>query len=38
LHDYFYNNPPVGTRIAQLAVAGTPREFPTGATHGGTSD
>jgi N-acetylmuramoyl-L-alanine amidase len=38
LHDYFYNNPPLGTRIAQLAVAGTPREFPTGATHGGTSD
>jgi N-acetylmuramoyl-L-alanine amidase len=38
LHDYFYANPPAGTRIAQLAGAGMPREALTSATHGGTSD
>jgi N-acetylmuramoyl-L-alanine amidase len=26
LHDYFYANPPTGTRIAQLAGVNTPRE------------
>jgi len=38
LHDYFYANPPSGTRIAQLAGAGSPREGLTSAMHGGTSD
>jgi N-acetylmuramoyl-L-alanine amidase len=38
LHDYFYANPPAGTRIAQLAGAGSPREGLISATRGGTSD
>jgi N-acetylmuramoyl-L-alanine amidase len=49
LHDYFYANPPAGTRIAQLAYAGTPRDIRAaavpraaaaslGASPGGTSD
>ena len=37
LHDYFYANPPAGTRIAQLAMAGTSREILTDATRGGGS-
>jgi N-acetylmuramoyl-L-alanine amidase len=38
LHDYFYANPPQGTRIAQLAAAGTPREALPGSTRGGSGD
>lgn len=39
LHDYFYANPPAGTRIAQLAGAGAPHDILTGASRGsGTSD
>jgi hypothetical protein len=39
LHDYFYANPPAGTRIAQMAGGGAPREVLTSATHtGGTGD
>jgi N-acetylmuramoyl-L-alanine amidase len=39
LRDYFYANPPAGTRIAQMAAAGTPRDGLTSATRsGGTSD
>ena len=34
VHDYFYANPPMGTRIAQLAAAGSPR--PVLATAGST--
>jgi N-acetylmuramoyl-L-alanine amidase len=25
VHDYFYANPPAGTRVAQLATGGAPR-------------
>ncbi len=37
LHDYFYANPPTGTRIAQLAVAAAPRPplAPVGNRTGG---
>jgi len=28
VHDYFYANPPTGTRIAQLAAASAPRPAP----------
>jgi N-acetylmuramoyl-L-alanine amidase len=31
VHDYFYANPPAGTRIAQLAAAGAPRPAMVGA-------
>jgi N-acetylmuramoyl-L-alanine amidase len=33
VHDYFYANPPAGTRVAQLAAGATPR--PVLATAGG---
>jgi N-acetylmuramoyl-L-alanine amidase len=35
LHDYFYANPPAGTRIAQLAGASTPRDALASAGSGG---
>jgi N-acetylmuramoyl-L-alanine amidase len=39
VHDYFYANPPMGTRIAQLAAAGAPRPVPTTAANtGGAGD
>jgi N-acetylmuramoyl-L-alanine amidase len=39
VHDYFYANPPMGTRIAQLAAAGSPRQVPTTAANtGGAGD
>jgi N-acetylmuramoyl-L-alanine amidase len=38
LHDYFYANPPAGTRIAQLAGAASPREVLTSSVRGGTSN
>jgi N-acetylmuramoyl-L-alanine amidase len=37
LHDYFYANPPAGTRIAQMATAGAPRDVLTSATRAGGS-
>jgi len=39
LHDYFYANPPAGTRIAQMAAGGGPRDVLTSAAHtGGAGD
>jgi N-acetylmuramoyl-L-alanine amidase len=39
LHDYFYANPPAGTRIAQMAAGGAPRDVLTSAAHtGGSGD
>jgi N-acetylmuramoyl-L-alanine amidase len=39
LHDYFYANPPAGTRISQLASAGAAHDILTSASRGsGTSD
>jgi len=35
VHDYFYANPPAGTRVAQLAGANAPREVLTSASGGG---
>ena len=35
VHDYFYANPPMGTRIAQLAAAGSPRPVPATASNTG---
>ncbi len=35
LHDYFYANPPAGTRIAQLAGASAPREGLASTSSGG---
>jgi N-acetylmuramoyl-L-alanine amidase len=36
VHDYFYANPPMGTRIAQLASAGSARPVETIASAGGS--
>jgi len=36
VHDYFYANPPAGTRVAQLAAGATPR--PVLATAGGSGE
>jgi N-acetylmuramoyl-L-alanine amidase len=36
VHDYFYANPPAGTRVAQLAAGAAPR--PVLATAGGTGE
>ncbi|HEV7359255.1 MAG TPA: N-acetylmuramoyl-L-alanine amidase [Steroidobacteraceae bacterium] len=39
VHDYFYANPPMGTRIAQLAAAGSPRPvLATASNTGGAGD
>ena len=39
VHDYFYANPPMGTRIAQLAAAGSSRTvLATAGNTGGASD
>jgi len=38
LHEYFYANPPAGTRIAQLAGANTPREDLASTGGGGASN
>jgi N-acetylmuramoyl-L-alanine amidase len=39
VHDYFYANPPMGTRIAQLAAAGSARPtLTTAANTGGAGD
>jgi N-acetylmuramoyl-L-alanine amidase len=39
VHDYFYANPPAGTRIAQLAIANPPRPtLATAAGAGGAGD
>src|SRR5271154_3593040 len=39
VHDYFYANPPAGTRIAQLAMANAPRPaLATAASAGGAGD
>ena len=38
VHDYFYANPPMGTRIAQLAAASSSRPVLATAGAGGTSD
>lgn len=39
VHDYFYANPPMGTRVAQLAAAGSPRSVvATAANTGGAGD
>jgi N-acetylmuramoyl-L-alanine amidase len=39
LHDYFYANPPAGTRVAQLAAASSPLSSrPVLATRGGAGD
>ena len=38
VHDYFYANPPMGTRIAQLAAAASPRQVLATANTGGAGD
>jgi N-acetylmuramoyl-L-alanine amidase len=39
VHDYFYANPPMGTRIAQLATANPSRPvLATAASAGGAGD
>jgi N-acetylmuramoyl-L-alanine amidase len=39
VHDYFYANPPMGTRIAQLAAAASPRQvLATAGNTGGAGD
>jgi N-acetylmuramoyl-L-alanine amidase len=35
VHDYFYANPPAGTRVAQLAMTGAPRPLLTTSTSAG---
>jgi N-acetylmuramoyl-L-alanine amidase len=35
VHDYFYANPPAGTRIAQLATAAAPRPTLAAGDSGG---
>jgi hypothetical protein len=38
VHDYFYANPPMGTRIAQLATANPARPVTTAASTGGAGE
>jgi N-acetylmuramoyl-L-alanine amidase len=38
VHDYFYANPPMGTRIAQLAGAASTRPAPATASTGGSGE
>jgi len=38
VHDYFYANPPSGTRIAQLAAASAPRPVSATATSAGAGE
>jgi N-acetylmuramoyl-L-alanine amidase len=39
VHDYFYANPPMGTRVAQLAAAASPRQvLATAGNTGGAGD
>jgi N-acetylmuramoyl-L-alanine amidase len=38
VHDYFYANPPMGTRVAQLASAHEPRQVTSTGSSGGAGD